>query len=88
MINNWILPGSSRPFALGYVMQMTLRYPRGGGATAPIMQRNEGESPEGIGGMTSNPWTGNSREGRDSNAKVPCIGRGVYIFSGNVHKQE
>ena len=55
MINNWILPGSSRPFALGYVMQMTLRYPRGGGATAPIMQRNEGESPEGIGGMSKQP---------------------------------
>ena len=61
-------------------MQMTLRYPRGGRATAPIMQRNEGESPEGIGGMTSNPWTGNSREGRDSNAKVPCIEGGYTYF--------
>lgn len=44
------------------------------------MQRNEGESPEGIGGMTSNPWNRNSREGGDSNTKVPCIGRGYMYF--------
>ena len=42
------------------------------------MHRKEGESPEGVGGMIL----------EDSNSKVPCIGRGVYVFSGTVHKQE
>lgn len=44
------------------------------------MQRKEGESPEGVGAMTSNPWNRNSREGGNSNAKVPCIGRGYMCF--------
>ena len=53
------------------------------------MQRKHGESPEGVGGMTSNPWNyGVIRVGTLTQKCLALEGGGggwVYVFSGSVH---
>ena len=46
------------------------------------MKRNERESPEGIGGMTTEATLGTEIPGRVGilTQKVPCIGRGYMYF--------